>query len=434
MAKPRNIVIPFRPRKEQRALWADRTRFNVRVCHRRFGKTVLCVNELIRDLAECRLERPRAAYIAPLYRQAKQIAWDYAKHYTAGIPGRKTFESELRIDLPGEARLQLFGADNPDALRGIYLDSVVLDEHAQMPPSLWDDVIRPLLSDRKGRATFIGTPKGRNKFFKLYRYAAAGDDPEWSASLYRASETDILPADELESARRQMPPNVYEQEFECSFEAAIAGAYYGDAMKLALDQGRITRVRYDPAVRVETWWDLGIGDKTAIWWVQRVGNEVHAIDYYENEGEPIRHYASILREKAAQWEPGGDIYDDLILPHDARARELISGVNRCEALEAQGFGCTVIGNHKVEDGIEAVRQMFPRVLFDADRCVRGIECLRQYRKDWDEMRQAFREKPRHDEYSHGADAFRMGAMHRPVSVMWSGPIQYPESHVSHAVV
>ena len=292
------IATGYRPRTLQAGIHRRLRRFSVLVCHRRFGKTVLCVNELIDHAVRSRRQRPRYAYIAPLYRQAKQVAWDYLKHYTAPIPDRAVNETELRVDLPNGARIQLYGADNPDSLRGIYLDGAVLDEYAQMSPHLWGEVIRPALADREGWAIFIGTPKGHNEFWRKYRAARA--DPDWYAALFPASETGILPGAELDAARRDMTEEEYEQEFECSFEAAIRGAYYGRAMAEAQRAGRIRAVPHDPSLPVDTAWDLGVGDPTAIWFVQLAGAEIHLLDYYEAAGEGLDHYARVLQAKAAE--------------------------------------------------------------------------------------------------------------------------------------
>jgi phage terminase large subunit len=411
------IVIPYAPRPLQWTVHQSLKRFNVLVCHRRFGKTVLCINELIKSAIRCTNERPRFAYIAPLYRQAKQAAWDYLKHFTHPIPGRTVYESELRVDLPHDARIQLFGADNPDALRGIYLDGVVLDEYAQMPPSMWAEVLRPLLTDRLGWAIFIGTPKGRNAFFDQYEQAKA--DSDWYAAMFKASETGIIPADELKAASRAMSENQYAQEFECSFEAAIPGAYYGKLMAEADAAGRICGVPHDPAAGVETWWDLGIGDATAIWFMQRVGREYHAIDYYEAVGEPLAHYVGVINAKG--WNCTAHI-----LPHDAAARELQTGQTRVKALENLKLKPVhVMPAERVEEGIEAVRRMIPMTWFDRAKCARGIEALRQYRQDFDEKRQAFANRPFHDWTSHACDAFRQGALFRPAGTQSRPKQLYP---------
>ncbi len=398
------VTTGYEPRPLQLDIHRALKRFSVLVCHRRFGKTVLCVNELVDKALRCKLDRPRYAYIAPLYKQAKQVAWDYLKEYTRPIPGMVANEAELRVDLPGGRRIQMFGADNPDALRGIYLDGVVLDEYGQMRPQLWTEVLRPALADRKGWATFIGTPKGRNAFHDIYRSAVA--DPSWYAAIYKASETGIVDATELTAARFDMSEDEYAQEFECSFEAAIVGAYYGRLVNQAEADGRIANVPWDPAVPVHTAWDLGIGDSTAIWFIQQVGREIHWIDYHEAAGEALPYYARLIKDKPY-------VYGDHLLPHDAEARELGTGLTRVETLASLGIRVKVIPRQAVDDGINAMRNLIPRSWFDANKCERGLECLRNYKREWNDRMGVFKPGPLHDWASDGADAARTGAMGLP---------------------
>jgi len=231
-------MLTYEARPQFRAFHHRKQRFAIGVAHRRAGKTVACVVDLLWRAMQCQLPRPRYAYLAPLYSQAKSVAWDYLKTYGEAIGG-KAYEYELRMDLPGDRRVRLYGADNPDALRGQYWDGVVLDEYAQMRPSVWPEIIRPALADREGCATFIGTPRGHNDFYKRYQEALGFPD-EWFSFLLKASETKLLKEAELEAAARVMTPEQYQQEFECSFEAAILGAYYGPLMAKAEEEGRVT--------------------------------------------------------------------------------------------------------------------------------------------------------------------------------------------------
>jgi hypothetical protein len=408
-------TIKYRPRKQAKAYHKRTERFAVIVAHRRFGKTVAAINDLIKDALTIPRKNVRVAYIAPYYRQAKAIAWDYLREYTADIEGVEINASELRIDFPNGARIRLFGADNYDAMRGLYFDSVVLDEPADFPASAWPTVIRPALADRKGRATFIGTPKGKNDFWETYNNAKS--DPNWFCAMYKASETEILDADELEEAKRTMGEDRYEQEFECSFEAAIQGAYYAMEMKKAKEEKRITRVPYDPGVGVVTAWDLGIGDSTAIWFAQYVGQEIRIIDYYENSGVGLDHYAKMLNQKSY-------VYEQHILPHDVQVKELGTGKSRMETLGALGVNnIEVAPRLGVEDGIQAARSMLNRCWFDEEKCERGVEALLQYRREFDEKLKTWRGRPLHDWTSHGADAFRYLAVGHKPTMEWGAPIK-----------
>jgi phage terminase large subunit len=396
------IVIPYRPRPLQKDLHNTVSRFSVVVCHRRFGKTVWAINKIIKDVITAKKAekpRPRGDYIAPLFKQAKKVAWDYAKFYCEGLPGYKANESELKIDFLGDCRITLYGADNPDSVRGIYSDSAVLDEVAQMNPTMWSEVIRPALSDRQGKASFIGTPKGKNVFWELYTAAKKGENTEWSAHTYKASETGYVDDGELLSAKNDMTEEEYAQEYECSWEAAIKGAYYGKLMEIATSEKRIRRVPWEPSILVNTAWDLGMDDLTAIWFYQMCDREIWLINFYENSGAGLDHYVKYMNNKEYT-------YGRHYLPHDINVKELGTGVSRLKTLRGLGVNGIVVPKIPVDDGINAARSILPRCYFDEQNCDRGIEALRQYRVDYDEMRQTPRQRPRHDWTSHGADAFR----------------------------
>ena len=417
------IKIPYRPRPLQRKAHNKKERFALLVCHRRFGKTVFVINEAIKQAVTCKLKAPRFAYIAPFYKQAKNVAWDMLKYYSQPIPNIVFNESELKAEFPNGARISLYGGDNPDSLRGIYLDGVMMDEYAQMSPRLWAEIIRPAISDRKGGAIFIGTPKGHNNFFDLYQEVK--DDEDWYVKVHRASETNYIDAEELEAAKKDMSEDQYQQEFECSWTAAIQGAYYGRLLEEAEKESRIGKVQHDTGALVETWWDLGIGDSTAIWFVQRIGAELRVIDYYENNGESLGHYANVLQDKAKENEWN---YGDYVFPHDVRQRSLDTGRTRVETLQNLGVEPTIIPQMKVEDGIEAVRRKLKNCWFDEMKCRRGIDALRQYRSQYDEKNQVFKLRPVHDWASHAADAFRYGCLHEPLKLDWAD-IEYSNTGI-----
>lgn len=356
------------------------------------------MNELLKASIECDRPSPRHAYMAPTYRQAKEIAWDYLKRYARVIPGVEFNESELRCDLPGDRRIRLLGAENYDSLRGIYLDGIVLDEYAYMSPVAYQRVIRPTLVDREGWALFIGTPWGRNHFATQYEQAMT--DRESFAAIYRASQTAIIPELELERLRRDMPEEEYDQEFECSWEGAVRGAYYAKELREARESGRVRAVSYQPRFRVDTVWDLGIDDATAIVFYQRAGREIHLIDYLEGSDVGLEFYVRELQRRPYT-------YGEHWLPHDANARELGTGRSRVDTLKALGLkGPRVLPDIGIEAGIEQARMMFPQCYFDEVKTARLLDCLSAYRKDWDEKKQVYKPHPRHDWASHGADAFR----------------------------
>ena len=396
------VEIPYAPRPLQREIHnaLDNSRFSVAVCHRRFGKTVLAVNHLIKEAIRCPRERPRYGYVAPTYRQGKSIAWDYLKHYAGVIPGVKFNEQELRCDI-GERRIQIFGADNPDALRGIYLDGVVLDEYALMQGRVFTEVIRPALTDREGWALFIGTPNGQNAFKEIRDEAAKGNG--WYLATFKASETGIINESELKAAREMMSDPEYKQEFECSFEASIRGAIYGVELEAAREGKRICEVPWVQDVSVSTYWDLGVGDSTAIWFAQLVNQEIRFIDYYENSGEGLAHYAKVLQQKPY-------VYSTHNAPFDIEVKELGTGKSRKEMAASLGVNFEVAPKLGLEDGINAARTIFNRCWFDKEKCASGIEALQNYRRDYNTRIDEFKATPLHDWASHGADAFRYFAV------------------------
>lgn len=396
------LVSPYEVRDQFMPLHGRDTRWFIGVAHRRAGKTVADINELVIGATKCQLSNPRFAYVAPQLNQAKDIAWVYLKEYTAFL-SPKINESELWVELPGGARIRIYGADNPDRLRGIYLDGVVLDEFGDMDPTIWTQVIRPALSDRKGWAAFIGTPKGKNTFHRLW--VEAEGDEDWTRLMLKASETGLLDPKELADARKMMTPDEYAQEYECSFEAAVRGAYYAQEMNKAENEepSRISVVPHDARLQTYTAWDLGVADSTVIWFIQPHGRELRVIDVVKGEGVGLDWYVRKLQERDY-------LYAKHYLPHDVEVRELGTGKSRKEVLEGLGVRVTVCPNIPIADGIQAVRMLLPMCWFDKAKCKDGIEALRMYRRDYDEKRQEFRQAPLHDWTSHYADAFRYFAV------------------------
>lgn len=299
------ITIPFVPRKEQLEFWNNRRRFSVLVCHRRLGKTVYAVNVLQREALETKVNDWRGAYIAPIYKQAKSVAWDYLKEVARVVPGVKINESELKIDYPNGSRINLLGADNPDSLRGIYLDGCVMDEVAQMKYSVWGEVIRPTLTDRRGWCLFIGTPKGINQFYELYQYAISGKDKDWFGAVYPVTSTNILPAAEVEAAKNSMTASQFRQEFMCDFQAS------SDDVLISIDlveEARGKHLREDHYNRMPKVMAVDIGrdnDPTVI--MKRQGLacfEPEELNIADNMG-----VADVLADRISAWNPDAVFID-----------------------------------------------------------------------------------------------------------------------------
>lgn len=392
---------PYKPRPLSLEFHARSQRFAVMVMHRRFGKTVMCINDLIDKAMQCHLPMPRYSYIAPLYKQAKDVAWNYLKYYSAPVAD-KVMESELSVLLKNGATVRLYGADNPDALRGVYHDGVILDEYGDMHPRLFGEIVAPALADRKGWAAFIGTPKGPNHFHKLWVDAQGNE--HWYSRMFKASETGIIDAAELE-LMRTMPgsdEDTFEQEFNCSFSAAIRGSYYGKLLNQLSHEGSYP---HDPDKQVFCFYDIGYSDDTSIWFVQVNGDEFAVIDFFTVSGYSVDDVIGHLRSKPYA-------YGTHYLPHDARNKSFQTGKSTRELMMAAGMRTQLVPNLSVQDGIQAVRKTLPKVYFNTDNPdVRvGLNALRVYQREWDDRVQRFRETPKHDWASNPADAFRMFAL------------------------
>lgn len=398
------ISTGYIPRPFQDEIHRNLKRFNVIVCHRRFGKTVLAVNEMVDQGLRCILKSPQYCYLAPFHGQSKRVAWEMLKDIVKNFPNIVINEAELRVDVPrpdrgDKIRFLLLGADNPTALLGSYFDGIILDEYASMDPGVWSTVLRPTLSDRMGWAIFISTPRGMNSFYDMLQTAKENKSGQWYWRLLTAADTGVVAQSELDEAKNTMSPEEFEQEFMCSFTAALIGAYYGKEMELAETSGRVTNVPYDPAVPVETAWDLGIGDTTCIWFFQQVGREKRAIDYIEDSGRGLDYYVKLLREKPY-------IYDNHHLPHDVVARDLSTGHSRQETLHQLGVKpIRVVPKLSIDDRINAARLLIASMWFDKDKCARGIAALKNYERRWNAKNKIFENAPLHNWASHGSDAF-----------------------------
>ncbi len=386
-----------------------KNRVAVLVCHRRAGKTVACIADLVYSAILTQKKDARYAYIGPYKGQVKDVCWTYLKNLTSDIPNVKYNETELRVDFANGARIKLYGADNPDAIRGIYLDGVILDEYADMRASVYTSIIRPMLADRKGWIVFIGTPKGYNQFYKIYNDAKK--DNNCFTLMLKASESKILDDDELQQMRKDIDDdNQYEQELECSFDAAIIGSYYGKAIQLLEETGKITSVPYDPDLPVYTAWDLGYSDYTTTWFFQIFRGESRYIDYYCNNGQDVEYYAKMLDEKKYNYAKIGN-KPYLLLPHDAKHKTMAAkGKSIQQQFYEYGYDSRIIPSLSLQDGIQAARKNLKKAWFDAEKCEDGLNALKLYRQNFNDKLNRFNDAPLHDWTSHAADAFRCAAI------------------------
>jgi len=325
---------------------------------------------------------------------AKRIAWEYTKQYAAPLI-EQTHESELRITLKNQAKIYLLGAEKADSLRGMYLDGCILDEFAQIRPSTVSQVILPSLSDRKGWLVYMGTPRGKNHFYDIHKKAAS--TPEWFSMFLKASQSGILAQDELDLIKSQMDGSDYDQEFECSFDAALKGAIYGIEMERAETEGRVRELALDPSIPLDVVCDLGYTDDTVLVFFQKApgGVLIHEV-YINNELEWDSYLDEIdLREVR-----------DIYLPHDAKAKNLQTGRSIVEQTLKRGYRPRMVPDHKLRDGIASTRKLLPYVYWNLPLCSGAIEAMKSYRREWDDKLGCYRERPVHDWASHTADAFR----------------------------
>jgi len=399
---PRDQFLDFHQRTQRNALM---------VCHRRMGKTVGCVGDLVVRALHTQKTDARFGYVAPFRQQAKEIAWTYLKNMTEGLRAEKPRESELRVKLINGAWITLYCADNPDALRGLYFDGLILDEFGDMKPSLMGEVILPCLADRAGFLVLIGTAKGRNQFYK-YKQLAEVDD-SWYYKMAKASETGLVAQEELDRLKETMSDAQYAQEMECDFDAALQGTFYADMINRIDQKGQLVmdEFLYNPEQKVHVAADVGLRDSTAWWFWQPRPDGIAVIDYYESSGVFVDHYLGVLKDK-------GYDYAEIWLPHDAKAKTLATRRSTVEQIRVPSsvrpdlFGggevlpVRIVPKLSIQHGIDAARLTLTKCHFDMNRCGQGLDALRSYRRQYHEHTQSFSDTPLHDWASNGADAFR----------------------------
>ena len=397
----------WNPRPYQRRLWTyleNGGKRAVPVWHRRSGK-----DEVFLHWAACAGMQRRGNYwhMLPEAAQARKAIWDAVNPHTGmrrideAFPDAirsGTNSTEMKITLANGSIWQLVGSDNFNSLVGSPPVGLVFSEYALANPRAWD-YLRPILAENGGWAGFPSTPRGKNHLHDLYQMAKTNDI--WFAEQLTIDDTGVIGPEIIAEERKSgMTEDEIRQEYYVSFDAAIKGAYYGTLMREAEEEGRIKLLKHEPRLPVHTAWDLGIGDSTAIWFVQQHMGEVRVIDYYESFGVCLDHYAKVLQDRKY-------VYGEHILPHDAAVADLSTGKARVQTLASLGINGRVLDREgNIDDGIAAVRSLLPNCWFDAEKCAHGIECLKQYRCEYDEERKIYSNRPRHDWTSHAADAFR----------------------------
>jgi phage terminase large subunit len=414
------VTIPhnYTPYEHQWNLWEYFQRDlpglrGVAVWHRRAGKDVSAINLLG---AKAMQRKGLYWHVFPTYEQGRKIAWDgmtsdgdrfidtFPKELVQG-----TNATHMKVELTGGSIYQIVGAEDPDRLVGTNPVGVILSEWSLMNPKIWQ-FVEPILLANGGWALFIYTPRGRNHGYDFYNNAL--NDPEWYCEKIditqtkRPDGTPIISNDQIEKIRAKgTPEEIIQQEYYCSFDAALVGAYYGNHLNAAREQGRIRSVPYDPFAPVHTCWDLGMDDEMCIWFFQEIGNEIHWIDTYSNSGEGLGHYIGVVKSK-----PYMGNYGEHWAPHDIKVRELGTGKSRWETALRMGIRFGIAPKLEIMDGIDACRQILPLSYFDEEKCKVGIQALNEYTKEYDEKKGVYKPKPLHNWASHWADAFRTGGV------------------------
>lgn len=362
---------------------------------------ILCAREHLNSLDESSLEEVKSAI--------RSVEWLNA-YYEIGEKFIRSKDGRINYVFAGLRR-------NLDSIKSkARVILAWIDEAENVSEGAWQKLI-PTIREEESEIWVTYNPESKHSAVHQRFRKAPSNDVKVCEINWRDNPwfPDVLNQERLND--KELRPDVYDHIWEGAFLIHVEGAYYTVEMREANAEGRIGRVPYDPATGVVTAWDLGVGDSTAIWFAQMVGPEVRLIDYYESSGVGLDHYVSVLNSK-------GYNYTDHILPHDVRVRELGTGKSRLETLEALGVRpITIAPQLMVDDGIQSVRSMLNRCWFDAERCERGVDCLRQYRRDYDENNKSFKARPLHDWSSHGADAMRYLAIgFRPLS-NWGDPIR-----------
>ncbi len=374
--------------------------------HRRAGKDLTCLN----IVAIKAMQRVGTYwYVLPYANQARRIVWNgmtgegkkFINYFPRELVEKKS-EQEMRIHLKNGSVVQLMGSDDPDKMVGANPVGCVFSEYSISDPSAWQ-LINPILAENGGWALFNGTPRGENHFYKILLKAQS--DGKWYSSHLSVKDTKAIAPEELRTARNELNNEArFQSEYMCSFKVPVEGAYYGDQInKLYREKRIVDNIEVETNLPVHTAWDLGMDDATTIWFVQIYRNEIRILNYYENSGEGLPHYARELQRWAVQKDI---VYGKHYAPHDIKVRELGTGKSRLEIARSMGLKFTTVRKIPIIDGIEAVRAMLPKCWFAKNDCYRGIEALKGYHKEFDTSRGVFRKSPVHDSNSHGADAFR----------------------------
>lgn len=419
------ITLPhnYEPREYQLPFWKamdNGSKYAALVWARRHGKDITCWNFAVREAAKQVMD---VTYVYPTSEMGKNNLWEAKTN--DGFPFTDFCPLQLRkrvgrtddglndtykqIELINGSIIRLASAEKPDRLRGGNSKLYILSEYAEIDPVVLD-IIEPVVEANGGRIVVNFTPKGDNHARGAWE--SWQNDPQWFTSLITAKNTTVFTAEQLERIKHRIIQRFvdqgrseveamafFDQEYLCSFDTPVIGSYYGEGMRRASEENRIANVPYSPSLPVHTYWDLGVGDSTAIWFLQSAGKEIRLIDYLESSGEGLDYYARQLQQK-------NYVYGEQWAPHDIEVREFTTGKSRLETARKLGINFRIVPNISLEDGINATRSLLGQCWFDAEKCKRGISALKSYSKEWDDKMKTYKDRPKHNWASHGADAMR----------------------------
>ncbi|QGH73078.1 MAG: terminase [Podoviridae sp. ctviO18] len=408
------VEVDYKPRNWAQAFHDSVKRWIVLVLHRRAGKTTAILNHLQRDALN--VPKSQYAFIAPTYKQAKRIAWEILKDIARVVDDTEPNESELIMKYGNGSRIFLAGSENIDALRGIPLWGGGQDESSQQPPNLFTEVISKCLADHLGYWIWSGTPKGKNNFYKTYQIGLK--NPDQYTVVFKTIDDSLKDekGETIENLRKaleddrklvklgEMTQEEFDQEWYCSFEAAIKGAYYAKEISLARKDGRIRLVPYERLLPVHTVTDLGNGKNLATGFYQKLGTEIRMIDFWQGDNtDGLPELAVVLQNK-------GYRYGKHFAPHDIRAVEQGTGKTKLETAKKLGIEFDVVPDIGIDNGIKAGQLMFSRLWVDEKKCEYWLDAMANYQQEWDESKGMFKESPYHNWASHPADVHRYSAV------------------------
>lgn len=399
-----DITLPFTPRPYQEPLFRYMMNGGDRaflLWHRRAGKDLTAWNWMI--LAA--LQRVGTYYhVFPSYTQGKKVIWlgkdrdgtRFLDYIPKQLIKGKPHETEMRVDLRNGSVLQVVGTDNIDSLMGTNIVGTVMSEYAIQDPRGWL-FLSPILAENQGWSIFTTTPRGKNHAYELWNNVTQLE--RWFTSKQTVDDTGAVPQSVIDGERATgVPEEIIQQEYYCSFAVGNVGSYFGMQIEKLEQAGHMVPRIYDPRLPVHTAWDIGMNDATAIWFIQMHGTSIRLIDYFESNNQGLPYYVRVLQDKPYT-------YGVHLAPHDIAVRDWGTGISRIETAADLGLYFEPVTRRKKDEQVHAAHILLPRCVFDSEHAGRGIEALREYHREYDEVAKVYKDQPVKNWARHGADAF-----------------------------